>query len=62
MKKLLMIAGCLGALALPGLASAADLTGSWKLVVSVADMTVHVSCDLKQSGADLSGACNRTDA
>ena len=52
---------CVGALALPGLASAADLSGAWKLVISVADMTVHVSCDFKQSGADLSGTCGRTD-
>ena len=50
------------ALALPGLASAADLTGAWKLTISVADMTVHVACDLKQSGADLTGTCGRTDA
>ena len=62
MKKLSIVAACLGALALPGLASAADLSGAWKLVVTVGDMTVHVSCDLKQSGADLSGACARTDS
>jgi hypothetical protein len=61
MKKLSIVAACLGALALPGLASAADLSGAWKLVVNVGDMTVHVSCDLKQSGADLSGSCGRTD-
>lgn len=61
MKKLMLAAACLGAMALPGLASAADLSGPWKLVVDVAGMTVHIGCDLKQSGADLSGTCNRTD-
>ena len=61
MKKLAILAACLGAVALPGLASAADLTGAWKLVVNVAGMTVQVSCNLKQSGADLTGTCNRTD-
>jgi hypothetical protein len=61
MKKLSIAAACLGALALPGLASAADLSGAWKLVVTIADMPVHISCDLKQSGADLSGTCGRTD-
>ncbi len=61
MKKLVIGAACAAALALPGLASAADLSGAWKLVVNVGGMTVHVSCDLKQSGADLSGTCNRTD-
>ena len=60
MKKLSILAAA-AALALPGLASAADLSGAWKLVVSVGGMTIHVSCDLKQSGADLSGTCNRTD-
>ena len=62
MKKLSIALACLGAIALPGLASAADLSGAWKLVVAVGGMTIHVSCDLKQSGADLSGTCNRTDA
>ena len=61
MKKVLILAAGVAALALPGLASAADLSGAWKLVVVVADMTVHVSCELKQSGADLSGTCGRTD-
>ena len=61
MKKLSIALACVGALALPGLASAADLSGGWKLVIDVAGMTVHVSCDLKQAGADLSGTCNRTD-
>lgn len=61
MNKLIIAAACLGGLALPGLASAADLSGAWKLTISVADMTVHVSCDLKQTGADLGGTCGRTD-
>jgi hypothetical protein len=62
MNKFWIAAAAAGLLALPGMASAADLSGAWKLVVNVADMTVHVSCDLKQSGADLAGTCNRTDA
>jgi hypothetical protein len=61
MRKRLILAACAAAMALPGLASAADLNGAWKLMVDVGGMMVHVSCDLKQSGADLSGTCNRTD-
>ena len=61
MKKLSIALACLGAMALPSLASAADLSGAWKLVVNVAGMTVHISCDLKQAGADLTGTCGRTD-
>ena len=61
MKRLVIAAAAAAALSLPGLASAADLSGPWKLVVDVAGMTVHIGCDFKQSGADLSGTCNRTD-
>ena len=66
MRKFLILAAAAaaaaGALTLPGLASAADLSGAWKLTVDVGGMTVHVACDLKQAGADLGGTCNRTDA
>ncbi len=61
MRKLLILGAAAGALALPGLANAANLSGAWKLTVDVGGMTVHVSCNLTQSGADLSGTCNRTD-
>lgn len=61
MKTLSILAGAAAALALPGLASAADLSGAWKLVVTVGDMTVHVSCNLMQAGASLTGTCGRTD-
>ena len=61
MKTLVIAAACAAALSLPGLASAADLTGAWKLVVNVAGMTVHIGCDFKQAGADLTGTCHRTD-
>ena len=61
MKTLSIALACLGAMALPGLASAADLSGPWKLVANVAGMTVNIGCNLKQTGADLSGTCGRTD-
>ena len=54
MKKLLILAAMAGAMALPGLANAADITGAWKVAVNVADMTFHSTCDFKQAGAALS--------
>ena len=61
MKKLL-IAAAAAALFAPSLASAADLSGVWKIVANVQDMTVDVTCDLTEQGAALSGTCGRTDA
>ena len=61
MKKLLILAAAAGALALPGLANAADVTGAWKLAVSFGDMTFHTNCDFKQAGAALSGTCISAD-
>jgi hypothetical protein len=62
MKTILIAAAVAGALALPGLASAADISGAWKVVVSASDMTFHTDCALKQTGATLSGTCVGTDA
>jgi hypothetical protein len=59
MKKLLLIGAA--ALLVPGIAAAADLTGSWKLDLNIADMKVPVGCTLIQTGAALTGTCNRTD-
>ncbi len=61
MKKLFVLAAAAGALALPGLANAADVSGAWKLVISAADMTFHATCNFTQMGADLSGTCLPSD-
>ena len=62
MKKLLIAAAALGALSLPGLANAADVTGAWKLAVSFGDMTFHTNCNFTQAGAALTGTCTPADA
>jgi hypothetical protein len=62
MKKLLILAAAAGALALPGLANAADATGTWAVAISIADMTFHTNCAFKQDGATLSGTCTPADA
>ena len=62
MKKLLILAAMAGAMALPGLANAADVTGAWKVVVSFGDMTFHTNCDFKQAAAALTGTCVSADA
>lgn len=62
MKKLLLIAAAAAALGLPGLACAADVTGTWKVTVSAGDMMFHSNCNLKQAGAALTGTCVSTDA
>jgi len=61
MKKLLILAAAAGALALPGLASAADLSGAWKLAVSAGDMTFHTNCSFTQAAAALTGSCISAD-
>ena len=65
MNKLLTItavaAAAAGALSLPGLASAADVTGAWKVTVSFGDMTFHTNCDFTQAGAALTGTCIAAD-
>ncbi len=59
MKKLALIA--IAVLLAPAAASAADLSGAWKLVVMVADMTVPISCTFADASGALTGTCNRTD-
>jgi opacity protein-like surface antigen len=61
MNKLLILAAAAAALSLPGLASAADVSGAWKLAVNVGDMTYHTNCALMQDGATLSGTCTPAD-
>ena len=61
MKKLLILAAAC-ALSLPGLASAANITGLWKVTVNAGDMMFHSNCDLKQSGSAITGTCVSTDA
>ena len=61
MNKLLIAAAAACALSLPGLASAADVTGAWKVVVSFGDMTFHTNCAFTQAGAALSGTCTAAD-
>lgn len=59
MKRLLWLAA-VAALA-PTIASAADISGAWKLDVSVNDQKIPVGCNLTQSGSTVGGSCNRTD-
>ncbi len=54
MKTLLMIAATL---LLPAAASAADLTGAWKVDSSVGTTPITVNCRLVQTGHALSGDC-----
>jgi hypothetical protein len=61
MKKLLILAAAASALAFPGLANAADVTGAWGLTINVADMTFHTTCNFKQDGATLGGTCVAAD-
>lgn len=61
MKKLLILAAAAGALMLPGLASAADVSGAWKVAISVADMTFHSNCTFTQAAGALTGSCISAD-
>ena len=61
MKKLLIVAAAACALALPGLANAADASGAWTVVIGVADMTFHAACNFAQTGGALSGTCVPSD-
>ena len=61
MKKLLIAAALAGAMSLPGLANAADLTGGWKLQIDVAGMTFHSNCSFTQAAAALTGTCVSSD-
>jgi hypothetical protein len=59
MKKLCLYAAV--AALVPAAASAANLTGAWKLDVDVGGQAVPVACNFTQSGAALTGTCNRSD-
>ena len=61
MKKLLILAAMAGAMALPGLANAADVTGAWKVVIGVADMSFHADCNFTQTAGALTGTCVPSD-
>jgi len=56
--KSLLIAGAL-ALACPAVASAANLSGTWKLNTKIQDAPSEIDCTFAQSGAALTGTCNR---
>jgi hypothetical protein len=45
----------------PAVASAANVSGTWKLDVDVGGQAVPVTCSLTQTGAALTGTCNRSD-
>jgi len=60
MNKLLILAA-VGALGLPGLANAADVSGAWKVTVTFGDMTFHTNCAFTQAAAALTGTCTPAD-
>jgi hypothetical protein len=61
--KTLLLTAAAAALLAPGIAGAADLTGSWKLDLDIAGMQYHATCDVKQDAAMmLTGTCSGTDA
>ncbi len=62
MKTILLAAAAAVALALPCSASAADLSGAWKIVADVGGMMINVTCNFTEQGSALSGTCGRTDA
>jgi hypothetical protein len=63
MNKLLMIAAAAAAaLSLPGLASAADVSGAWKVTTNAGDMMYHSTCNFTLAGGALTGTCVSTDA
>ena len=45
----------------PGGAAAADISGAWKLSVSLAGQTIPVACAFAQADKALTGTCNRSD-
>lgn len=62
MNKLLILAASAAALALPGLANAADASGAWKLATVVGDMTYHTNCSFTETAPALTGTCVAADA
>jgi hypothetical protein len=45
----------------PAAASAANVTGAWKLDVDVGGQAVPVACNFTQNGTALTGTCHRSD-
>ena len=56
--KSLLVAGAL-ALAVPSLAAAADVSGSWKISTKIQDAPSEIDCTFTQSGDTLGGTCAR---
>ena len=54
MRTVLIIAA---ALALPGAALSADITGAWKVDSSVGTTPISINCNLVQTGGMLTGDC-----
>jgi len=59
LKKIISMA--LAALAVSGAASAADISGKWKITGDIAGNAVSPDCTFKQEGAKLSGTCGSGD-
>ena len=60
--KTLLLAAATAALLVPGIAAAADLTGSWKLSLDIGGMPFETACTLTQTGTALSGGCSGSDS
>lgn len=56
--KMLLVVGAL-ALACPAVASAANLSGTWKISTKIQDAPSEIDCAFTQSGDALTGTCNR---
>jgi hypothetical protein len=56
--KMLLIAAASAALLSPAIASAQDLSGTWKLDLSIAGMDYHAECKMAQAAMALSGNCS----
>lgn len=59
--KLSLIAAAAAVLLAPAAASAADLSGSWKLELSIAGMMFETTCQMTQAGAAITGSCTGAD-
>lgn len=59
--KTLVAAAFTAALLAPGIASAADLSGKWKIDLNIAGMEFHAECTMTQAAAALSGECAGAD-
>ena len=59
--KRLLVAAVAAVLIVPGIATAADLSGSWKIALDVNGSAINVSCHFSQQGEALSGTCGAAD-